>query len=364
VPITSASRDTMMEEMLNGDEGDEVGIDIDENEEGVEAPSGDISTVADDDIIEQLAAVESDLTIDDLRKLPGADKHTDEELEQMWREALNPPKQRGYKFFKDNTEVSDFSGLSAAELLELQIAYPAMGKEQRRNFDELVRNAQLGHFNESRMAQIQQQRDEAARQLAEIQPKYEQHSRERQLLEYALGQHLQGNSQPLEAFINAYRNEAGKLPEFLSGQVEQPNDAAAEAAGQRVYYETVVPAASNLAQSYGADSKEIERAIMQLVEQEPDQFMTGQRLQEIISVDLPMLLEKNGYTAQPQVQKEDEVAQLRRELAELKASQKNSAVNKAKNRKVPSAGGGVTPSVGDTLPNIKNRNDMKDFLRS
>lgn len=350
----TADRESMMDELLNGEE--------EENVEVVESEST-ADEVNADSIIDQLASVETDLTVEDLRKLPGADKHTDEELEQMWQEALNPPKQaRSYKFYKDNAEVEDLDSLSASELLQLQVAYNAMGKEQRRSFDEVIRNAQLGHFNDARLNQIQQQRDEVYKQLQEIKPVYEQWGNDRKILEYALTQYNLGNPQPLEALINAFKAEAGRIPELVNRS--EDNSAQLEAAGQKVFYETVVPAASELASRYGADAREIQQAILEYVEAEPDEFMTSQRLQEIINVDLPMLLEKNGYTPEEPVKKEDELASLRKEVAELKAAQKNNTVSKVKGKKPPSAGGGVTPSGGDSMPNIKNRSDMKDYLRS
>lgn len=357
-------RESMMEDMWEGEDVEGVENEGTEDEGvriDVQEPSQEVDA---DEIVEQLAAIETDLTIADLRKLPGADKHTDEELEKMWQEALNPPKNtRAYKFYKDKDEVSDLDSLTASELLQLQVSYNAMGKEQRRTFDEVIRNAQLGHFNEARMSQIQQQRDEMARRYSELEPKYQQQTRERQLLEYALTQYSMGNSGPMEQFIKAFQAETSKLPDFL--HEETTDNSAMEAAGQRVYYETVVPAAADLAARYGADQREIAQAILAYVENEPEQFMSPQRLQEIIYVDLPILLEKNGYTQEAQQPAENtEIEALKKELAELKASQKNEAVKKAKNKKAPSAGGGVTPSAGDSMPSIKNRNDMKDYLRS
>lgn len=353
----SAERETLMDEMLNVDANTGEKL---ESVESTQAP------VTEDSVIDELAAFDGDLTAEQLRKLPGADKHTDEELEQMWQEAIKPPKQRGYKFFKDDAEVADLSNLTVEDVLDnLKIAYNAMGKQHTRTFDEVIRNAQLGHYNESRMQQIMHERNTAAEQLQKMQEEITGYKSDRQTWDYVLNQYLQGNAQPLEKLLESVKQTQAALP-----QVEhqpQEDSAQLEAAGQKVYYEVVLPSAYQLATTYGADAQEVATAIMQLVENEPAPFMSAQRLQAIIQYDLPMLLEQNGYSANGQTaspSKEDPVAELKKQVAELQAQLKNTSVSVAKGKKAPPAGGGVTPSSGEEMASIKTRQDMKNFLRS
>lgn len=341
-----ADRDTMMDEMLDST-ADETTVD-----------TTDTSTEVELDLSQ--AAPES--TIDDLKKLPGAAKHSDEELEQMWQAAKAPKAPaRSYKLFKDDAEINDFTNLKPEDILNLTFGYQAMGKEQRRSLEQIIRNAQLGHYNESRMQQLLGERNSVVEKLKAAEEKLSGYGNDRQMMDYVLNQYLQGNTQPFEKLLQSVQQVAQQMP-----QMEQPqsNPAEVEAAGQRVYYEVVVPNAYQLAQEYGANAQEIANAIVQMVNQEPEEFLTPQRYQSIIQYELPALLERNGYSkGRKPVAKDDPVAALTKQVAELQAQLKNSTVEKAKQKKAPPAGGGQTPSAGEETAAITDRKSMKKFLR-
>jgi hypothetical protein len=226
----------------------------------------------------------------------------------MWQAALNPPKNRSYKFYRGEEEVADLQGLSAEDLLQMQFGYNAMGKEQRRNLDEIIRNAQMGHFQEARYQQIMSDRNGVYEKYQSAEKQLSSYANDRKLLEYALSQYVQGNEQPLGKLIDAFKQQASQMPE-----IEQPSsgpDYQAEAEGQRVYYEVIVPQAYQIAQQYGANAQEIANAIVQMVQNEPDEFMTQERFQQILQVEIPYLLEQNGYAAKQAAQQKDEVAEL------------------------------------------------------
>lgn len=366
--IESTSRADMMEELLNEHDDSQV---VEQTSDSVETEAPDNSA-----ILAELESHEGDITIAELRKLAEAagEKHTDEELEAMWQAAQNPaPKAtRSYKFYKDNNPVESLDGLTAEDILNLQFGYKAMGQEQRKSLDEIIRVAQFGHFNESRLAQLQNDRNSLYEKYTEASSKSQQFEQERQLWEYSLTQYVQGNSQPLEKLIEAFKNAQSAPPQFMQQQEQNPStDYESQMAAQRVYYEQVVPQAMRLSQQYGANAQEIANVIVAIADQEAE-FMSPERLEQIMTIELPYLLEQKGYSAGESVQqqaaptdpRDAEIAELKRQLASSSAQQKNSAISAAKKRKAPPAGGGVVPSAGDTMPEIKDRNSMKEYLRN
>jgi hypothetical protein len=353
-------KDDLMEEMLSNTDDSEESNDSTESVAVETESSVEAQPVDEDAILAEFDTID-EITVEHLRKLPGASAHTDEELEAMWQAAQTPPKPRSYKFYKEDAEVADLQGLSAEDLLNMQFGYTAMGKEQRRNLDEIIRNAQMGHFQEARYQQIMSDRNSVYEKYQNADKQLSNYANDRKLLEYALMQYTQGNEKPLGQLIDAFKQQAAALPEIEQQQAGP--DYQAEAEGQRVYYEVIVPQAYQIAQQYGANAQEIANAIVQMVQNEPEEFLTQERFQQILTVEIPYLLEQNGYAAKQQAAAKDEVGELKKELAALKAGQKNAAVTAAK-KKVPPSGQGSTPSGGDTLPEIKNRQQMKDYLRS
>lgn len=381
MPVQSgpSERDTLLDEFRES--GEVEGVTNNESTEEIQSISqadgqGAVDTETSTGasaLLEELASFEGDIGLSELKRLAEAsgEKYTDEELERMWQEAQSPKVSapRQYKFYKGDEELSSLDGLSAEQLLELSLGYKAMGQDQRRSLDELVRIAQFGHFNEQRIQQLLNERNTSHSKYQESATKISEYEKREQLTQYAIMQHIQGNSQPLLQLIEAFKNVQQAPPSFVQSQAPSQNDDyQRQAAAQQVYYETVVPNAQRLASSYGANAQEIASVIVAMAENEGE-FLTPERLDQIMNQELPYMLEQKGYSLGPSEApkadpREEEIAKLKAELAKVSAGKKNAVVAAVKGRKAPPSGGGATPSAGDTMPEIKDRQSMKDYLRS
>ena len=364
------------EEIVNESENTEAEEADDEGEgssssqaDGVGGEDGS-EVEASSTVLTELAS-KDELSLEDIRKLPGSDKYTDAQLEEMWEKAVNAtstkPSARSFKVFKEDAELEALTGLTAEELLStLKFGYNANGKEQRKTFEELVRTAQMGHYQESRLARVLADRNTSYEKATTLEQKNAEYEAERKMWGYAMSQHVQGNDAPLQQLIEAFRKVESAPPEMPQAQ-QQQTDYEREMAGQKVYYEVVVPTAYKLAQSYGANPQEVVKAIEQYVNNEPAEFMNEERFAAILQQDIPFLLEQNGYTrsnAATAPKQETEVEKLKKELATLKAEKQNNVVRSTKLRKSPPSGNGTVPSAGETMPEIKTRQQMKDYLRA
>ena len=377
MPVQSgpSERDTLLDEFRESGEVEGVTNESTEEAQSVSQADGQGTVDAPNTsaLLEELSNFEGDIGLAELKRFAEAagEKYTDEELEKMWQEAQSPKVSapRQYKFYKGDEELSSLDGLSAEQLLELSLGYKAMGQDQRRSLDELVRIAQFGHFNEQRIQQLLNERNTSQGKYQETASKVSEYEKREQLTQYAITQHIQGNSQPLLQLIEAFKNVQQAPPSFVQSQA-QPDEYQMQAAAQQVYYETVVPNAQRLASEYGANAQEIAAVIVAMADNEGE-FLTPERLDQIMNQELPYMLEQKGYSTTPKPEeapkvepKDEEIMKLKAELAKLSAGKKNAIVQAVKSRKAPPSGGGATPSAGDTMPEIKDRHSMKEYLRS
>lgn len=337
----------------------------------------------------ELAGKDGDLDVSDLRSALGDEalELSDEELLKMWNEAKSgvekPDAEAGeaaelpFPLYDDKgNKVTDFSKVTIQDLFsgKYQVAYQAMGKEQRKAFKELVRNASLGHYNESKMTTLQSERQRAMEMLGDIRKEHETWATDRKTWDRVLNAYVQGNSKPLEQLLTAYVTEMGKSP---LPATDNPAQAQLEQTQQGYAYidNTITPAAYDIAKQYEANPVEVRNAILNLIKQEPAEFLTQEKVDNILNHEIRVILEDAGYSANgttppaptaatPQAW-EKEVNDLRTQVQELKASQANSATNnaRAKVRKAPASGGGSVSSAGDNMPAFKSRADMKKYLR-
>ena len=350
---------------------------------------------AEESVIEELGNVEAhpEITIDDLRQIPGTEKLTDAQLMAQWEKAqaeaggesaaekpLELPfpvyDAQGNKIAADKLTLSDlFSG-------KVQIGYQAMGKEQRKAFSELVRNASQGHFNEHRYNTVQGQYRETAQKLAEREKAIATYEAERTQWNAALTALVMGNNGPMKALVEAYKGgltKTGITPDGFvpKEQVEQQRQA--EEAGYKWWTDVGVPAAYDIATRYGADAKEVQNAIQYYINNEPN--LTQARIDEIIKFDVPYALEQNGYSSNGQPaqagtrtggqpnQSNEDVSELRKQVQALQAKlaeNANASVarTRTKVRNAPAAGSGATAGAGDSMPSFKDRASMKEWLQS
>lgn len=352
-------------------------------------------------VIETLAG-KDDITLDDLRKIPGAEGLTDAQLTAAWSKAqaeaggaegTDPNAQKvelpfpvydaqGNKVAADKLTLQDLiSG-------KVQIGYQAMGKEQRKAFGDLIRNASQGHWNEHRYNSVQSQYRQASEKLATLEKESSGHKEMQSQWNGALTALLTGNNAPMKALIDAYRSEltkSGQAPPagFVSEDTVAEQREAAER-GMQWWTDVGMPTAYEIANNYGADAKEVQGAIQYFINNEPN--LTPQRIEEILKFDVPYEFEKNGYTAkggsgqadgagngQQHVpsngQANNEVAELKRQIAALSArvtgnaNERTTAVRE-KGKRTPPAGSGATAGAGDSMPSFKSRNEMKDWLQN
>lgn len=348
-------------------------------------------------------ATKDDVTLDDLRTLPGAADMSDEELQKAWDDAQKgdaapattsagtgdaaaagttpaAPAARSWKYYgADAKEVADLKAYDA--FLAGKIGYQANGKEQQKSLDEIIRVAQYGHLNEQRYNTTLAERNTLAKQLQELQPQVEQASAWQKTLTHALDQFTRGNEAPLKAIVEKYAEVSSRAP-TTAAPASSPAESSGgdSAAGMQVYYEVVVPGATEVAKRYNVKQEDVTNAIMQRVEQEPAQFLTRERLDQIISQDIPAYIESLGFSSnaapgvvQPSVTTaaNAEVARLQAEIAALKANSVTSSV-RARNKKLPDSiggtgGGGQESGTNDGTVPAEALNDaasFKRFLRS
>lgn len=336
-------------------------------------------------VVDDLASRDGEITMEDLRTIPGAADLTDDELKQLWTEAQGADAakpadsaaaaavQRAWKYYgADDKEISDVDKLTVADFLRGKLSYTANEKEQRKTLDELIRVAQFGHLNDSKLRTAVDERNSVYEKYQKLVPEHARLTQQQQLLGHALDEFTRGNEAPLKALVDAYRTARGTPPAVQSAPAaaaDQP-----DAAAMRVYYETVVPAANELAKRFNVDPQSVSNLILQMVDEEPAEFFTAAKLQQILQHDAAARIEQLiGASGAPAAAGTDEVARLRAENAALKANATNAMLDgiRARNRRTPpAAGSGATVGGGSndagSIPKgaTESASAFRDFLKS
>ena len=311
-------------------------------------------------VIEELSG-KDDITLDDLRRLPDVKDLDDESLQAAWDEVrgesakpATPAPQRSWRLYRDNAEITDTKAISLDDVFDgkVQFGYTAMGKEQRKAFTDMLRVAQYGHLNESKLSRAEQNAKVSYENWKKFEAENSKHREREKLLDFALDSYLRGDNRPLEQLLKNYSDARSRFP------VSTPppsNDSERRMAGQQVYYEVVVPRARDLAQRYGAPEKEISDVIMQIINSEQPEFFNQERFRQILEDDIVLAIEQAGYVAAAAAaratapaapvasSRDPEIAALKQELAALKANQQTDNVRR-KAGKTPPAG---SPGKGD-----------------
>jgi len=339
-----------------------------------EATKDELLTEAHDEadaetVITELSELDRDLTIEDLRRIPGTSELSDEQVLEMWRKLETGETAAPVAFSTDiplyddkGNKITDFSKLTLADVFsgKVQLGYTALGKEQRKALKDVLRNSALGHYNEQQMGTLRAERQRALEQHQQAQQQLETWGHERKLMEYALSQYLGGNAEPLKQLITSFQRAVAQ------GPLEQPaaTDAGASSqAGMQYWYEEVVPRVDALADKYKIDKAQLRQYALELIEAEPAQFFTQQKLENILAYELPRAIEEaQGNGATPAASAEVEA--LKKQVQELMAKVENSSTEKLRQgKKSPPAGGGTPASAGESIPELKTRDDMRRWLR-
>lgn len=330
-----------------------------------------------------------EITADDIRRVGGKDAEglTDEELLAAYKKA-----EAGEAASTDSTDEAegtdtkqlelpfpvydaegnkvDASKLTLEDLLsgKVQIGYNAMGKEQRKALNDILRVAANGHLNESKIATSLAERNQVHQQLTELRKEHEAWAKDRKIWQGVLNAAAAGNIEPLKKVLASWVAETSSVaPETAQGG----EDASLVAAGQQYVIQTIIPAAYSLADAFGADRQEVTNEILRRINQEPAEFLTEDKIATIINYEVPAELERLGYAnkggtpAQTSDPRDEKIAALEKQMLELKAGKENekTAAARAKMKKAPASGGGSTPGAGDSMPAMKSREEMKKWLR-
>lgn len=359
---------------------------------GDESHSGIVKDAMDDAALEaaiaEVAETDGEVSIEDLRRVTGdlAKDMSDEDLMKAFKDAQSGDESAEGAavveklpfpiYDAKGVKIEDPSKVTLSDVLtgKVQIGYSAMGKEQRKALTDILRVASNGHYNEHKMTSLMSERQQAYTQLQDLRKEHETWANDRKIWESALSAFVTGKQEPLQNLIKAYQAELGKMPP--AGSPEAANPAVDEAqmrAGYDFVLGTIIPHATKLAEEYGAKQDEITRAILHLIEQEPAEFMTREKIDAIMQYEVVTLLENAGYAkgATPAVKPvaqadgNSEMAELKAQVQQLLAAQANAPVTRLRNKgKPPASGKGSVAGAGESMPQFKNRAEMKEYLQS
>lgn len=382
------AKETLVEE-LESTESIE-GIEGTEGQEGIEAGESRQSIIESavndaeaQERIDALAANEAEPTIDQLKEAFGdlAEGLTDAELQAEWDKAQGKEAgaegtgftlPNGLKLYgEDGKELTGLEKMTVAQIFsdKVQFGYNALGKEQKKALAEVFRNASLGHYNEQKMQTLAQERTSIYDKYTKLNAEHASWAQDRQVWLSVLTAAANGNVDPLKQLIKEYG--AANAQAGVTGP-QATIDPSQEAEFNDAGMQWVTAEANKLAQTYGANPLEIAQAIVYMANQEPQEFLTQEKLNAIVQYEIPALLERYNYsvkvggvvqaqgTADP---RDAKIATMERQLAELTAGQKNAQTQRLRERKVPAAGGGRTSAAGDTVPAFKSREDYKKWIR-
>jgi hypothetical protein len=178
---------------------------------------------AEESVIEELVSKEGELTVEDLRKLPGSEDYSDEELMAEWKKVSGATGEAAAEAFKSpvplydekGNKVEDVSKITVQDLLsgKVHFGYNANGKEQRKALEAVLRVAQLGHHNEQRYAGTIAERNQVLKQYQEASEKVTKYEADREVWTAALAALANGNAEPIKQIAQAYAAEVSKIPQ-------------------------------------------------------------------------------------------------------------------------------------------------------
>lgn len=349
--------------------------------------------VDNDRTLENLAS-EKEIGVEQLRTIGGTEGLDDETLIRMWEEAKTgesdsdgeakseaagqQPVTYPFKVYgEDGKEITDFSKLTIDQLFggKAKIGYKALDKEHQKDLAALLRTASFGHYNETRLTEAQQQANAVRTELEKVRGDLNAAGIRDKEIKKAFDAVLRGDNEPLRKILEDYQ-KAGDF-QFAAQTESAVDDPALVQEGMRVFYEQIVPAANEIAIKFGANAQEVQNAVLTLLDQSGDEI-SPQRIEQILHFEIPYYLEEAGYSAsataapEPKVAESNELAEVRKELAELRARLAGSDTAKAKEKlgKVTPAAGrgaGIGSSQGSEIavPDeaLKSMEAAKRFLR-
>lgn len=364
-------------------------------------------------LIEELAGIEGDLSAEDLRRLGGSDAEglSDDELVQLWNQyqkdgsapssgaagasgqapggstsaGANVSTQggtantRSWKFYDGaGNAVESVEALTLKDFLSGKIGYNALGKEQQRSLDELVRVAQFGHLNETKLGMQRGEYDAARKELATLRNELGTSKQERAAVDRAFQQFHMGNEQPLRQLLEKHKAGLAAEP---SAPATAGSDAEYERIGQQYYQTTLQPIAHQIADRYGVQRSDVERALQTRLANDPN--ITEDKLALWLNHEIPLEIEAAGYALRATAGtvtattssgatagSSDRVAELERRLAEAEAKLQNGTTQDVRSRRsntpgAPGQRGNTSTQPSDVIPAdaLKSQDAFKRYLR-
>lgn len=369
---------------------------------------------ADNVLIDQLSQTDDEVTIEDLRQFSGADKFSDQELQELWTKAqANDSAQssgaagasgqapgagtsdgasgstqestaspRSWKFYgADGKAVENIDALTLKDFLGGKIGYNALGKEEQRALDELIRVAQFGHLNQTKLGMAQQEAQQMREQLQRVSSELGANKQEREAINRAFQQFHMGNAKPLENLLAKYKEALGAEPAAAPAGA---TEAQLEAAGQQFYNSSIQPVLHKIADDYGVRRQDVENAFMMRADKDPN--ITDDKIALWLNHEIPLEIESFGFLKGGKSPSstgpsnggssagDDKLAALEKELAAMKTQLANqtTADVRSRSRNIPNAGStgrdsGNQPSGSDAVipaSALASKDAFLKFIRS
>lgn len=311
---------------------------------------------------------------------------------------------------EDGTELGreDITDLTLAEALDsIQVRYEAGGEERKDALSDLVRLAQRIPNVDRRITELLTQRNETATELEEAKQELEELREFQDLWQRVLAD---PSGRLFEQLREEYQRELvgegeGGLAALRGGEAEAGSEAGeaevdqdegwkseeAQRRGQQFFNQEVEPVLEDMAQRYAGDGTDADElagqlgdAFLQLVAAEGrflgDPEYGPKRIREILQVDLPQALERQGFrpSGAPRggqgqaggneagsTSPSEELAKMRKEIKMLKAR-----IAQEKAEEAPGSGGSGagTPGSGSGsasgLEDAESWGEVKERLRS
>jgi hypothetical protein len=210
--------------------------------------------------------------------------------------------------FRRGEEVVDAAALGLPD--DLQITYTAKGKEQAKSLPELVRMAQQVHGVSETLETLRSERKQLGDLLKEREATQSEMEADRDVFLKMLKDPTGATFKRVqEHFLKAMGGEALEVgeaeappanlsPEDLELQKQLPKGMTVEHVrkGQSMVEQQLLPYTQQLAEAFpGADAMELLTVGLELVQDEPQQLLTPERVQEIFTDRLLEMLEAEGY---------------------------------------------------------------------
>lgn len=210
----------------------------------------------------------------------------------------------------DAEEGLDIGALTLKDLMDSpRISFKRSGEQVTATLEDLVRDAQQLGKAQSQAERMLEQRNTTAAELNELKPELES----LRAMEHSWREALEDEAvykEAREAYMRAIGKGGSAGSSAPSGAPAEkpagsppaePSSDDAYKAGESFFAENLWPHMQSVAEAYGADAQELSQTVLERIGEEPPQFLTLERVQEIVNDELAAELRRAGYEAAKQV---------------------------------------------------------------